>query len=214
MPEVQPGMPRHGHREQTWRDLDLCGDQLFLHALVPGVGCPEHGVTTVAVPWTAGRTEFTSRFERMAIALLLEISVAGVARRLAISWDQVDAIMVRAVERGKDRRLPRIVKHLRIDEESVKKRHRYFTIISDLDRGEVLWIGGERKRESIDGFYKGLSAEQLAGLEGVAMDMWQPYFESTIAHVPDASTKIVFDEFHVTAYLTKAVDLTRQALIA
>ena len=205
--------PKHDHRERTWRDLDLCGDQLFLHALVPRVECPEHGVTTVSVPWSVGRTEFTSRFERLAIALLVEISVAGVARRLAISWDQVDAIMVRAVERGKQRRLPRIVKHLGIDEKSVKKRHRYFTIVSDLDRGEVLWVGRERKRESIDAFYKGLSAEQLAGIEGVAMDMWLPYFESTLAHVPDAASKIVFDKFHITAYLTKAVDLTRRAMM-
>jgi transposase len=205
--------PKHDHRERTWRDLDLCGDQLFLHALVPRVECPEHGVTTVSVPWSVGRTEFTSRFERLAIALLVEMSVAGVSRRLAISWDQVDAIMLRAVERGKQRRLPRIVKHLGIDEKAVKKRHRYFTIVSDLDRGEVLWVGRERKRESIDAFYKGLSAEQLAGIEGVAMDMWQPYFDSTIAYVPDAASKIVFDKFHITAYLTKAVDLTRRAMM-
>lgn len=173
-PKCSLEYPKHDHRERTWRDLDLCGDQLFLHALVPRVECPEHGVTTVAVPWSVGRTESTSRFESLAIALLLEMSVAGVARRLKISWDQVDAIMVRAVERGKDRRLPRIVKHLGIDEKSVKKRHRYFTIVSDLDRGEVLWIGRDRKRESIDAFYKELSAEQLAGIEGVAMDMWAP----------------------------------------
>ena len=45
------------------------------------------------------------------------------------------------------------------------------------------------------------------------MDMWGPYFESTMQHVPDAESKIVFDRFHVTAYLTKAVDLTRRAMM-
>lgn len=34
-----------------------------------------------------------------------------------------------------------------------------------------------------------------------------------MAFVPDAASKIVFDRFHVTAYLTKAVDLTRRAMM-
>ena len=81
-------------------DLDLCADQLYLHdlhALVPRIDCPGRGVKTVVVPWTTvGRTEFTERFERLASALLLEMSVAGDARRLAISWwNQVDAIALR-----------------------------------------------------------------------------------------------------------------------
>jgi len=212
-PQCGRECPKHDHRERVWRDLDLCADRLYLHALVPRVECPEHGVTTVTVPWSAGRTEFTARFERLAIALLLEMSVAGVARRLTMSWDQVDAILMRAVGRGKQRRQPRIVRHLGIDEKAVKKRHRYFTIVSDLDSGDVLWVGRGRKRESIDAFWASLSPEQLAGIEGIAMDMWAPYFESALKYVPGAEHKIVFDRFHVTAYLTKAVDLTRRAMM-
>ena len=212
-PECGRECPMHDHRERTWRDLDLCADQLYLHAVVPRIDCPEHGVKTVVVPWATGRTEFTERFERLAIALLLEMSVAGVARRLAISWDQVDAIMDRAVKRGLERRQARIVAHLGIDEKAVKERHRYFTIVSDLDRGEVLWIGRGRKRESLDPFWATLSRDQLAGIEGIAIDMWQPYIDSVLAHVPGAAQKIVFDHFHITSYLTKAVDLTRRVLM-
>ncbi len=175
---------KHDHRERVWRDLDLCGDQLF-----------------------------TERFERIAIALLREMSVAAVARRMAMSWDQVDAVMLRAVERGRSRQRPRLVRHIGIDEKAVKKRHRYFTIVSDLDAGVVLWVGRGRKRESIDAFWSALSREQLEAVEGVAMDMWQPYFDSTMAYVPNAASKIVFDRFHVTAYLTKAVDFTRRAMM-
>jgi len=100
--------------------------------------------------------------------LLREMSVAAVARRMGMSWDQVDAIMLRAVERGHRRQQARLVRHIGIDKKAVKKRHRYFTIVSDLDAGVVLWIGRGRKRESID------------AIEGIAMDMWQPYFESTM----------------------------------
>lgn len=45
------------------------------------------------------------------------------------------------------------------------------------------------------------------------MDMWEPSIGSSLAHVPGAAQKIVFDRFHITSYLTKAVDLTRRALM-
>jgi transposase len=44
------------------------------------------------------------------------------------------------------------------------------------------------------------------------MDMHEPYIRSTLAHVPDAADKIVFDKFHVTMHLTRAVDLTRRLI--
>jgi transposase len=37
-----------------------------------------------------------------------------------------------------------------VDEKAIKKRHRYFTIVSDLESGQVIWIGHGRKRETID----------------------------------------------------------------
>jgi hypothetical protein len=49
------------------------------------------------------------------------MSLAGVARRLAITWDHADAIMDRAVKRGRERRQARIVAHLGTDEKAVKK---------------------------------------------------------------------------------------------
>ena len=29
------------------------------------------------------------------------------------------------------------------------------------------------------------------------MDMWEPYVQSVLAHVPDGRTKIVFDKYHI-----------------
>ena len=162
--------PKHDHRERTWRDLDFCWDQ-FLHALVPRVDCAEHGVVTVAVTWSARRSEFTESFERITIALIREMSVAAVSRRMAVSWDQVDVVMMRAVERGRTRQQPRLVKNIGIDEKAIKKGHRYFTLVFDLDASVVLFVGHGRKRATIDISWAGLSRGQLAAVEGVAMDM-------------------------------------------
>jgi transposase len=45
------------------------------------------------------------------------------------------------------------------------------------------------------------------------MDMWPAYFESTLAAVPQAARKIVFDKFHIVKHLVHAVDLTRRTAV-
>ena len=42
------------------------------------------------------------------------------------------------------------------------------------------------------------------------MDMWEPYIQSTRAHLTDADTKLVFDKFHVAKHLHDAVDRVRR----
>lgn len=209
-PQCNASASFYDHRERRWRHLDLFQYAFYLTARIPRVSCQEHGVVQVSVPWASGKSGFTALFERMAIALLLEMSITAVARHLRLSWDEVDGIMARAVARGLQRLSARTYRFIGIDEKAIKKRHKYFTIVSDLESGEVIWVGRGRTRATIDAFWKSLSPEQRADIEGVAMDMWEPYFDSTMIHLPDAASKIVFDKFHLASYLTKAVDLTRR----
>src|SRR3989449_9137732 len=43
-PECQTACPIYDHREREWRHLDTCQPQTRLHARVPRVDCPTHGV--------------------------------------------------------------------------------------------------------------------------------------------------------------------------
>jgi transposase len=45
-------------------------------------------------------------------------------------------------------------------------------------------------------------------VEAVAMDMWEPYKTAVKKQIPEAD--IVHDHFHITGYLTKAVDSVRK----
>ena len=119
--------------------------------------------------------------------------------------------MERAVERGLRAKPRRIIAHLGVDEKAVAKRHRYVTLVCDLDRGTVEYVADDRKQSSLDAYYQSLSEEQLAGIEAVAMDMWEPFIASTAAHVPDGRSKIVFDRFHIMKHMTDAVDRVRKA---
>ena len=78
----------------------------------------------------------------------------------------------------------------------------------DIDNNRVLEVVPERTRESVDNLWKTLNETLRKGIEAVAMDMWQPFMESTRVACPNA--KIVHDKFHVSKYLGEAVDKVRR----
>ena len=115
------------------------------------------------------------------------------------------------MRRGLARRSAEPIPHLGVDEKSFRKRHRYLTIVNDLNRSRVLFVAEGRRKASLDGFWETLSEEQLAAVEAIAMDMWDPYVASTHEHLPEADLKIVYDKYHIAAHLAKAVDQVRRA---
>ncbi len=210
-PECGIELSVYDHVEsRTWRHLDSGGLLTWLEARIPRVGCVLHGVRQVVVPWALPHARFSIPFEKWAIDVLRETDVLGATRLLRISWDEAWHLMERAVERGQGRKQQRVIARLGVDEKAIAKGHRYFTLVSDLDRGTVEYVAQGRKTGSLDGFYGSLTAEQRAGIEAVAMDMWEPFITSTMAHVPEAAGKIVFDRYHVMTYLNGAVDAVRK----
>lgn len=208
--ECGEACPLYDHgTERTWRHLDTCQYQTLLHAAVPRTECAEHGVRTVSVAWAEPGSHFTALFERLAIDWLQAASQAAVAARLGLSWDEVHGIMQRAVRRGLKRRETEAIPYLGVDEKAFKKRHRDATIVTDLERGRVLYVAEDRKQSSLDGFWEALSDAQREAIEGVAIDMWAPYENSVRAHVPEPEAKIVYDKFHVAKQLGEAVDRVR-----
>jgi len=196
--------------ERRWRHLDTCQFRTILHAEPPRCQCPVHGVRVVKLPWAEPSSRFTALFESLAIAWLKSASQKAVADQLGLSWDEIHAIMERAVKRGLRRRQSETVSRLGVDEKAYRKGQKYFTLVNDLTRGRVLYVAEDRKRESLDGFWATLTQPQRDGIEAVAMDMWDPYVASVRAHVAGADQKIVFDKFHVAQHLSQAVDEVRR----
>jgi len=210
-PECGRRAPVYDHvPARSWRHLDHGGFRTWLHAQIPRIACPDHGIRRVSVPWALPGSRFTIAFERHAIDVLLEADILGSTRLLRISWDQAWNLMERAVARGFRAKKRRVIARLGVDEKAVAKRHRYVTLVCDLDRGTVEYIGDDRKQASLDAYYQSLSKKQRAGIEAVAMDMWEPFIASTVAYVPDGRAKIVFDRFHVMKHMLDAVDQVRK----
>jgi len=101
--------------------------------------------------------------------------------------------------------------HLGVDEKAAGRGEDYITVVSDVDAGVVRYVADERKEASLDAYFDTLPTEELARIEAVAMDMWEPYANSVRAHLPDPDDKIVFDRYHIMSHMTKAVDTVRKA---
>jgi transposase len=205
--KVSPG---YDTRRRSWRHLDTCQFKTILVAEVPRVRCAEHGVLQIAVPWAEAGSGFTALMEALVINWLKEASIQAVARRMKLTWDQIDGIMQRAVKRGLARRTLGPLARLCVDETSFQKRHEYVTIVTNLEGNSVVYVADGRNQAALDGFWAELTPDQLAAIEAVAMDMCAPYIRSTKEHLPGADEKICFDRFHVARAINEAVNTVRK----
>jgi transposase len=210
-PHCQRTCGLHDHEpERTWRHLDSCQFRTLLHARIPRVKCPEHGVVQVRVPWAEPRARFTLLFERLAIEVLLETDISAGARLLGLSWDEAQLIMERAVERGLQRRPPGPPKKMGIDEKAVGRGQQYATLVYDLEHGTVVEVSQGRTKESLVKCLGGFTPNDLAQIQTVAMDMWPAYIQVIKELLPEASSKIVYDKFHIMGHMGDAVDKVRK----
>lgn len=197
-------------RERRWRHLDTCQYQTVIVAPLPRTDCEECGVKTVSPPWAEKGSRFTLLFERFAMDVLREMSILGACRVLGISWDEAWGIMERGVRRGLGRRKWGGVKGLGIDEKAVRKGHQYATVVYDLKRSQVLWVGKDRRKETLDRFFEQLPEKVRRGIECLTMDMWKPYRASCQQWIEGADEKTVLDRFHIEKLLNEAVDQVRK----
>jgi transposase len=198
------------HREERrWRHMDTMQFQTIVKSRVPRADCPTHGAKTVKIPWAGAKSPFTLLFERFAIDVIYAArSITQAQALLRISWDQVQRIQERGVERGLARRKLDNLEYVGIDEKNFRRGHDYVSVLSDINEGRVLDVVEGRTTEAADELWQAIPEEQRNGIKAVAMDMWDAFMTSTKENVPGAD--IVHDKFHVAKYLGKAVDDVRK----
>jgi transposase len=96
-----------------------------------------------------------------------------------------------------------------IDEKAILKGHKYMTVITDLETGEVVDVFETRTKEAVLAYFNSIPMKYRKTIKSISMDMWSAYFEAAIESIPDAENKIVFDKFHISQYLNKGVDKVR-----
>lgn len=202
----------HDHvEERVWRHLDLWQAKTFIHAQLPRTSCDEHGIKRAATPWAEPGSRFTFMFEERVIATIQACqTVAGAQELLRISWDEARGIMERAVRRGLERRTAEPITYLGIDEKSIRKGHRYVTVLTDLERRRILEVAVGRSVESVVTCVNHLEESQKSGIQAISMDMWEPYRLGIRAAFAQPGPDIVHDRFHIVWHANKALNDVRK----
>jgi len=200
----------HSWTERQVRDLPWGTWQVWLVVEVHRVRCRRCGVRTERLPFVAGKAHYTTRLET---AVAQDCEAAPVSR-VAAKWGlppetarRMDKRVLRRWAAGRPRQL---LRSLGVDEIFLGKRDKFLTVVSDLERGEPLWVGLERKRETLDRFFaEALPAPRRRAVRAVCVDMWEPFLQSLREHLPHA--RIIYDKFHVLRHANDALDETRRA---
>ena len=178
---------------------------------VPRVECRDCGlVRRVKVPFASLHKRYTKRLEKYVLFLLRSATIKDVAAIVGLSWDVVKDIQKRSLL--KRFRLPRLkgVRRIAIDEISVRKGHRYLSVVLDLDSGKVLYVGDGKGAEALKPFWSRVKRCKQCKIRSVAIDMSPAYISAVSGNLPDS--RIVFDRFHIVKLCNEMLTKLRRVL--
>jgi transposase len=194
---------------RSWQDLSLRQLPMVLRYRPRRLRCARCGVHVEAVPWARLWSRVTTALARAVAVLARQLSWQETARYFRLDWKSVASIVRRVVAYGLARRQRRPLHVLGIDEVSRRKGHHYLTVVYDLERGVLLWVGEDRTEETLTRFFTALGRRRAATIRVACLDMWQAYLKAVRNHAPNA--QVLFDRFHLVQHLNRAVDEVRRS---
>lgn len=187
----------HDRSVRRIRDLPVFEHSVELRVPRLRLACPTCGPRLQRLAWLDPHCRVTRRLAESVARLCTVTSVLHAARWHGIDWKTAKAIDFRSLES----RLGPVdldgVTRIAMDEFAIQKGHRYATVVVDVARKRVLWVGRGRSRAEVRPFFERLGPERCAQLQAVAMDMNTAYDLEVRRHCPNA--RVIYDLFHVIA---------------
>jgi transposase len=173
------------------------------------VRCPNCGVRAERVPLLPSKAPFSKRFEDAVGQACESAAASRVAKQFGLAASTVRAIDQRYLARWAATRRKPALRQMGVDEIFLGKKQKFVTVVSNLDTGEPLWFGAERKKETLDEFFRTqLSVFQRGAVCAACVDMWNPFRQSIEQWLPQC--RIVYDKFHIMKHAGEAVDEVRR----
>lgn len=204
-----PGRVRDRLVRRTWRHVPLWGLPVRLRYAPARVQCHRCGKVRVeAIPWSQGKCRLSSGLIWLLSSWCKLLPWEQVARLFGVHWNTVATAVRQAVAYGLEHREVGEVLYVGIDELSRRRGHLYLTNVYDLKEKRLLWSGEGRGQETLRAFFEEYGEVLKDRVKAVCCDMWQPYIDVLKAYLPQAI--LVFDRFHITQQLLRAVDEVRR----
>jgi len=193
------------------RDLPLFGFPCMVEIELAQVFISKNERRMESCEFVGSGRGFTHRFCQMISGMCRHMSIQTVARHLGLRWETVKNIDKAWL--GKT--LPALdpakltdLRYIGVDEVARAKGHDYMTVVYDMVKGHLIWVGTGRTSEVFSSFLQQIPEATASAIEAVAMDMSPAYQKSAREWLPNAD--IVFDRFHVMKNYCKAIQNQRR----
>jgi transposase len=129
-----------------------------------------------------------------------------------LSWDTVARVDKRAIGLALGEIDPSLLRlrWIGVDEVSRTGGHVYFTIVTDLESGQVVWIGDGKGERGFLPFLEALGPRGRRRIRGVVSDLG--YKRVIETHLPKAIT--ILDRFHIVQWMNEALNQLRRRLFS
>src|SRR2546425_3264944 len=124
------------------RDCSIGDYETFVEVQPVRLACCG-GTRVERLPFAMPGFRMTRRFFERLAALCTRLPVSAVAKMATLSWETVARVDMRAIELGLGDRTAALtdLRWIAVDEVSRTGGREYFTIVTDLASGRVVWIG-------------------------------------------------------------------------
>lgn len=192
------------------RDCGIGDFETFIEVRPFRIACCG-GTRVERLPFQAKGHRMTRRFFERIAALARRLTVLEVAEMAKLSWDTVARVDKEATELalgGPEPFLDDKIRWIGIDEVSRTGGQLYFTVVTDLQRGMVLWVGDGKGEEGIAPFFQKLGEKATRRIKGVVADLG--YQTSIENWIPRAT--YLLDRFHIVQWINDALQKLRRRL--
>ncbi len=194
---------------REWLDVSVLDTQVILRYAPREIHCPSHGRRQEWIPFAAPHSRITHRLEYLLVHHSKAMAQKEAAKLLHLAPSTLSDLLHRVISRVREGHRIRGLRKIGIDEISYRKGHKYATVVYDLEKRCVLWVGEGKGRETIDRFFKeALSEYQRMAITEASCDMSETYIGAIKEHCPNAT--LTLDRFHLVKALQDAVDEVRK----
>ena len=208
----KPGTTYDHLRQRNFLLPPIWNIAVVLLYIMRRVDCKTCGKVAVEqVPWSTGKSSVTKQFAAFLAFWARKLSWKETALSFRVSWDIVADAVTWAVQWGLAHRNLDNVTAIGVDEIQYHKGQNYLTLVYQIDKHcrRLLWIGKERKKETLHAFCDFMGEQRNKAIRFVCSDMWKAYIFVIADRLSDAVH--ILDRFHIVANLNKAVDEVRRS---
>jgi len=141
---------RKAINHRIFRLPPICGKISQLQVIVQKQYCVDcNYYWWPSIPFANGKERMTTSFIRYALDLLRFGTIKDISDHLNSSWDTIKSIHKKYLEKRYQEIDMSDVEYVSIDEFSISKGHKYYTIIVDIRSGRIIYAVEGRKKNDI-----------------------------------------------------------------